>query len=108
MNNELVKIPLEDASPELREQFAAMLAADRAEAALRAAGHRCWTWVPNRVEYERMAKYADDNDTCPKCGTGRVVLEIFKGGGFGDSYWLKCYWSKTACDFKECVNDESR
>lgn len=103
----LTAIPLEEASPEHLKQFAEMLNHDARENAVLATGHRCWTWVPNRVEYERMAKYAD-NDTCPKCGTGRVVLEIFKGGGFGDAYWMTCYWSKTKCDFKECVNDESR
>lgn len=104
----LKSILLEEATTEQQQEFAKMLAKQCAEAELQAKGHRCHCFIPNRKEYEIMAKYNDD-DTCPKCGSGRILLEIFHGN-FGENYLLRCYFSKQpgGCDFKEEANDPDR
>lgn len=100
----LKAILLEQASTEQQQVFASLLAQKCAEANLRVKGHRCWLFVPTQKEYDIMSKYAV-NDTCPKCGKGRVVLEVFKGN-IGDCLWLKCYWGKEGCDFNEYASED--
>lgn len=98
--NALKAVLLEDASTEDKQQFAGMLAKACAQEDLDKSGHRCWMFVPRPNEYAIMAKYAKD-DKCPKCGKGRIVLEVYKGN-FGDNYWLKCYFNE-GCDYRECA-----
>jgi hypothetical protein len=104
----LKAILLEEATTEQQKEFAEMLARQCAEAELRAKGHhRCWFFVLSPLEYERMAKYRQppDYDKCPKCGKGRIVVEIYNGN-LGQGLTLKCYFNKDGCDFSEYISDD--
>lgn len=98
--NALNKVLLENASPELREQFLQMFREQRDAHELQKT-HRCWFFPPTPSEYERMRKYAE-NDRCPKCGRGRVVIEIY-AGNIGDNWYATCKWGANGCDFQEYI-----
>lgn len=104
--NALDKVILEQASPELQQQFLAMLKEQKDTHELQKS-HRCWFFVPSPTEYERMKKFteAPNYDKCPKCGQGRVIIEIFRGN-LGDSWNAICKWGDKGCDFKEYVSDD--
>ena len=48
-------------------------------------------------------------DKCPKCGKGRVVVQV-TNGNMGQGLELICKWSVerggTECDFKEYISDD--
>jgi hypothetical protein len=105
--NELKTSLLEDCSTEQKVEFAKMLAKECTEENLKASGHRCYLFVPTQTEYDRMKKYAE-NDTCPKCGKGRIVLENVKSY-VGDGLRLVCSpWHPGGCDFVEHISDDDR
>lgn len=109
MNPNVLKATLlQDASTEQQKEFAKMLADQCAEADLRAKGHKCWFEIPDEIEHANMMKYFDK--PCPKCGKGRIVVEIFHDSmlGLGDNYWLRCRNGEEGCDFKECANNDKR
>jgi len=104
--SKLIVVPLEEATPEQREQFFDLVARQRADAELQR-DHRCWFFVPSPTEWERMKKYAEppDYDKCPKCGEGRVVVEIFRDS-MGACWTLKCRRGSNGCDFSVHVSDD--
>jgi hypothetical protein len=107
--NALDKTLLENADPNLKDQFLKLLKEQKDTHDLQKS-HRCWFFVPSPAEYERMKRFAEgpDYDTCPKCKKGRIVVEIFRGN-LGDSWHLVCKrWSDPAhaCDFKEYISDD--
>lgn len=103
----LKAVLLEDVSTEEKREFAKMLAEQCATAELQAKDHRCWFFVPSEAEWERMKRFAQppDYDRCPKCGKGRVVVEIYQCN-LGALWRLTCRWSKGGCDFKESISDD--
>lgn len=103
--NAIDAVLLEHATPELQKQFVEMLKGLKDSHELQKT-HLCWFFIPSPAEYERMRKYAEapGYDKCPKCGKGRLVVEIYRGN-IGDSWNLKCRWGKDGCDFKEYVSD---
>ncbi len=103
--NKLKAELLENADSESQRAFAKMLAEECSKEDLRAKGHKCWTYIPDPITVDALKKYSLVSDACPKCGSGRLVLEIFKGDIAGDSLWIKCYWSRKegGCDFRECL-----
>jgi len=101
--NKLKAVLLSEATTEQQKEFAKILAEQCAQADLRAKGHKCWLFIPTEKEWESMKKYSKD-DKCPKCGKGRIVLEIFKDN-ICQGLWLKCHFSKNGCDYKESITD---
>src|SRR5687768_1087504 len=99
--NVLRSVPLEFATPELQKQFLDMLKNQRDMEELQKT-HLCWFYVPTPTEYERMKKFteAPNYDKCPKCGKGRVVIEI-RHWSMGCSWNAVCRWGVEGCDFKE-------
>lgn len=97
---------LQNASPELQQQFLELLKNQKDSAELQKT-HRCWFFVPSPAEYEKMKRFNEgpNYDKCPKCGKGRVVVEIYRGN-IGDSWHLVCKWGDQKCDFKEYVSDD--
>jgi hypothetical protein len=105
----LDKVLLEQADPELKRQFLDMLKQQKDTHELQKT-HRCWFFIPSPTEWERMKRFteAPNYDTCPKCGKGRVVVDIYRGN-FGDSWHLVCRrWGDPGhkCDFKEYISDD--
>ena len=106
--NKLKAILLENSDTETQKEFAKMLAEQCETAKREAEGHRCWMFIPSPAEYERMKKYnqAPNYDKCPKCGSGRLVLEQ-RNWNMGASLKVKCKWSKLGgCDFEEEIGDD--
>jgi hypothetical protein len=61
------------------------------------------------TEWEKMKRFSEgpDYDKCPKCGKGRIIVEIYRGD-LGDSWDLVCKkWGDPnhKCDFKEYIPD---
>lgn len=104
--NALDKVLLEQADAKTKEQFLQLLARQKDTFELQKS-HRCWFFIPSLAEYERMKKFAQppDYDKCPKCGKGRIVIEIYRGN-LGDSWTMTCRWGAEGCDFKECASDD--
>jgi len=107
MSNELKSILLEEAGTDAQKEFAKMLAEQCEIAKREAEGHRCWMFIPTPTEYEKMSKYnqVPNYDKCPKCNSGRLVLEQ-RNWDIGKSLTVKCRWSKSDCDFSEEIGDE--
>jgi DNA-directed RNA polymerase subunit M/transcription elongation factor TFIIS len=61
-----------------------------------------WMYIPTAKACKAMLRYGED-DTCPKCGKGRMILEVVHGS-LGDVHVLKCYWSES-CDYEEDITD---
>lgn len=103
--NALDKTLLETADPELKRQFLQLLK-DQKDTFELQKSHRCWFFIPTPTEYEKMKQFAEppNYDKCPKCGKGRIIVEIFRGN-MGDSLFLKCKWGGDGCDFKKFVSD---
>ncbi len=101
--NALDAVLLEHADPELKGQFLKMLKEQKDTHELQKS-HRCWFFIPSPTEYEKMRRFTED-DKCPKCGEGRVVVEIFRGN-MGDSWHLVCRFNDKGCDFKEYISDD--
>jgi ferredoxin-like protein FixX len=102
----LKAVLLEDASTPQKAEFAEMLAEACARAEARVATERPWFFVLSPTEYERMKPYAlpPDYDKCPKCGTGRVVCEVYHGN-IGVGLTLKCRRGGGGCDFEQYISD---
>ena len=105
--NRLKQIILAEASLEHQQEFAKMLAEQCAVADMQAKSHRCWFFIPSPTEYEKMMKFNQppNYDKCPKCGKGRIIIEIYRGN-IGDSWTAKCMWGEKDCDFKEYISDD--
>lgn len=98
----LQPVPLSEADKlEVAKMFKALSDIDKAQAN----GHRCWFFLPTPSEYERMAKFAHGDQKCPKCGKGRIVVEVYHGN-IGDSWHAVCKWGADGCDFKEYISDD--
>lgn len=102
----LKAVLLSEASTEQQREFAKMLAEQCAEAERKEKGHNCWFFIPSEAEYEKMKKFAQppNYDRCPKCGKGRIVVEV-RRWNLGDSWHLVCRWSGGGCDFEEEISD---
>lgn len=83
----------------LHEQLAEMLKQEYEIKELQKT-HKCWLHVPSLLELEQM-KEVSKNDKCPKCGQGRLVIEIYKGN-IGDNLYFVCKWGKD-CDYKKWI-----
>jgi len=105
--NALKKVLLENASTEQQREFAKMLAEASATADLQAKGHKCWFFIPTPEEMEMMKKFNQppNYDKCPKCGKGRIIVEIYRGN-IGDSWHAVCRWGAEGCDFKEYISSD--
>lgn len=103
---ELTHVALSDATPEMLEQFTDLLHEQVSSEELQK-HHTCWLFVPTAAEYARMSKFSTspDYDKCPKCGRGRVVLEIHSGN-IGQSLTLVCKWGDPTCGFSEYISDD--
>lgn len=101
----LEKVPLERATPEMQKQFFEMLA-EQAATKERQKTHKCWFFVPRPEEYEKMKKYKQppDYDKCPNCKKGRIVIEIYSWE-LGEAWTAKCYWGKPDCNYEELITD---
>jgi hypothetical protein len=99
---------LDKASTEQQREFAKMLAEECAIADKQHTEGKDWLFLPTPTEYEKIRPYTQppNYDKCPKCGKGRVILEIYHGN-VGDSLHLVCKWGQPDCDFKEYVSDPS-
>jgi uncharacterized protein YecA (UPF0149 family) len=106
--NKLKAILLEEADTNTQKEFAKMLAEQCETAKREAEGHRCWMFIPSKTEYEKMSKYnqAPDYDKCPKCKSGRLVVEQ-RNWNMGVSLTLRCKWTQLGgCDFSEEIGDD--
>lgn len=105
--NKLKAMLLGDCSTEQKQEFAQMLAKLCTQHDLQATGHRCSFFIPSPTEYERLRKYNQppNYDKCPKCGKGRLFVEVYKGN-LGESWNVVCTRKEQGCDFKEYVSDD--
>jgi len=94
---ELKATLLADASTETARQFAKLFAAECAIEELQQSGHRCHFFIPSPSEYAQMAPFFKG---CPKCNLA-VEVQVFHGGGLGDSFKIKCCNAK--CDWTQQV-----
>lgn len=101
MSDKLTAIDLGSLSPEKAQEFMAKLVAYTHKI------EQSWLFVPSPTEYEKMRSFAvpPNYDKCPKCGTGRIVVQV-TNGNMGQGLELICKWSKTGCDFKEYISDD--
>jgi hypothetical protein len=104
MADGLKAVPLEQASPELKQQFVELLAEQAEQQKLNNSGHRCWFFIPTEAEMERMKKYMGppNYDKCPKCLKGRIIVEVSHDyiGEWKTAVCLK------KCGFQEDISDE--
>ena len=102
---DLKSVLLSESSTEQQREFARMLVEQSALHELQKT-HLCWFFIPSQTEYEKMKRFNQppDYDKCPKCGKGRVVVEIYRGN-IGESWHMVCRWGEKDCNFKEYISD---